>query len=185
MLPTIKAIMALSMMGAALTPSTESFSSGGSLDNVLPPFGHTFFCLRYPQECQVTGSNSFQITESRLAELESINRSVNQVIVPKATEDAASDHWRLFPRAGDCNDYAVSKRHLLLREGWPSSRLLLAEVTIRSGEHHLILIVKAAAANLVLDNLKSGVVRTDDVRKDYVWDRVESPNDPRLWKRSL
>ena len=34
--------------------------------------------------------------------------------------------WRLYPRRGNCNDYAVTKRHALLAQGIPSSALLLA-----------------------------------------------------------
>lgn len=54
----------------------------------------------------------------------------------------ATEEWLLSPPAGDCNDYAITKRHKLLEFGWPSRALLLSEVVIPSGEHHLVLVVR-------------------------------------------
>ena len=56
-----------------------------------------------------------------------------------------------------CHDYAVTKRHELLTRGWPSRSLLLAEVVVPWGEHHLILVVRTSDGDLVLDNLNPGI----------------------------
>jgi predicted transglutaminase-like cysteine proteinase len=82
--------------------------------------------------------------------------------------------------SGNCNDYAVSKRHELLRLGWPSWALLLAEVVVATGEHHLVLVANAGGESFVLDNLKEVVVPLV-AAVDYRWIRIESPDDPKFW----
>ncbi|WP_424578784.1 transglutaminase-like cysteine peptidase [Bradyrhizobium sp. USDA 241] len=53
----------------------------------------------------------------------------------------------------------MSKRHELLRRGWPARVLLLSEVVMRSGEHHLVLLVRTSSGDFVLDNLTPRVKR--------------------------
>ena len=77
------------------------------------------------------------------------------------------------------NDYAVSKRHDLLRRGWPSRVLLLGEVVVSSGEHHLVLLVRTRSGDLVLDNLTSQIKPWS--RTSYRWVRVQSPGRDGLW----
>jgi hypothetical protein len=69
------------------------------------------------------------VTAERLDELLKVNAEINGSIVPKRnTEGLVSKGWMPSPKTGDCNDYAVTKRHQLLARGWPSRALLLAEV---------------------------------------------------------
>jgi predicted transglutaminase-like cysteine proteinase len=119
--------------------------------------------------------------------LKLVNTLVNTAIAPKQKNPHEINAlWRIAPPEGDCADYAVTKRHILLQAGWPSSSLLLAEVTLMStGEHHLVLIVKDANEDWVLDNLKPVIVRFSKTRNEYVWDRVESAENPKFWTRSF
>src|SRR5258708_38595363 len=92
--------------------------------------------------------------------------------------------WRARPGSsnpdrGDCNDYAVSKRHELLDRGWPARALLLSEVVTNSGEHHLILVVRTRSGDLVLDNMTAQIKPWS--RANYRWVRIQSPNSSRLW----
>ena len=65
--------------------------------------------------------------------------------------------WLVAPHQGDCTDYAVTKRHELLARGWSSHSLLLTEVVVASGEHHLVLVVRTSEGDFVLDNLNAHV----------------------------
>ena len=170
---------------STMTPSaskSEAFSFG---EEVLPPFAHTVFCQTYPVDCERSRSaKPFPNTAARRAELDTVNRQVNGSIAPETKE--VSDivkHWRLAPPKGNCSDYAVTKRHDLLQKGWSSSSLLLAEVTLKIGEHHLILVVRTAGGEFVLDNLDQNVLSLAEARKRYVWNRIESPIDPKRWNR--
>jgi predicted transglutaminase-like cysteine proteinase len=150
---------------------------------VLPPLTYTIFCLRYQAECRPRRffrGGPILLTEKRWADLREINRTVNLAIEPVRNElGLAGEAWTINPARGDCNDYAVSKRHELLRRGWPSRVLLLSEVIVDSGEHHLVLLVRTRSGDLVLDNLTPQIRPWSQT--PYRWIRVQSPGRDRLW----
>ncbi len=43
-------------------------------------------------------------------------------------------------RRGNCHDYAVTKRHELIRQGWPAASLRLAVAYTPSGIGHLVVV---------------------------------------------
>ena len=150
----------------------------------LAPMAFTRFCLKYRDDCEVRRMLAFRrgvaLTAERWAELVAVNRAVNRAIVPHRNEDGlAGEAWLVSPIAGDCNDYAVTKRHELLARGWPSHALVLAEVVIPSGEHHLVLVVRTRNGDVVLDNLSANVRSVSQPR--YRWVRAQSPRHPNFW----
>jgi predicted transglutaminase-like cysteine proteinase len=161
--------------------------AGSPGDNVLPPIGHTFFCMRYPDDCARTVGTMIPDPLHERPSLEAINEMVNTAIAPTTGKTPlVNSNWSIDPVVGDCNDYAVTKRHHLLADGWSSSSLLLAEVRlVATGEHHLILIVRGKTADWVLDNRLATVVKLSATRNEYVLYRVESTEDPRFWTKSL
>lgn len=149
----------------------------------LPPFAYTVFCLRYETECRSRRSfrgGPIRLTEQRWTDLQEVNRAVNLAIAPVRNDlGLAGEEWIINPDRGDCNDYAVSKRHELLQRGWPARVLLLSEVVVSSGEHHLLLLVRTRGGDLVLDNLASQIKPWS--RVPYRWVRVQMPSPNRLW----
>lgn len=149
----------------------------------LAPMAYTEFCIRYQDECRqktVFRGGPVNLTAERWADLREVNRSVNQDIVPERNERGlAGEAWLINPNRGDCNDYAVSKRHELLQRGWPARALLLSEVVTNSGEHHLVLVVRTRSGDLVLDNLTAQIKPWS--RVPYRWVRIQMPNESRLW----
>lgn len=159
-----------------------------TIQNILPPFGHTVFCTRYPQDCASTPERSLSSVEvsMRWRELTVVQAWVNAAISPRNVRPGQFDAWLLFPPEGNCNDYAVTKRHLLLDAGWPASALLLAEVQlVATGEHHLVLVVRSGTGDWVLDNLRPLVVRLEETRNYYRLQRIESAENPMSWTRIL
>jgi predicted transglutaminase-like cysteine proteinase len=151
---------------------------------VLAPVAFVRFCARYQDDCKISPAGSdrtpITLTKVRWAELVKVNQDVNRAIHPEANFGGVTDEeWLVAPHRGDCNDYAVTKRHELLVRGWPSHSLLLTEVIIASGEHHLVLVVRTSEDDFVLDNL------THDVRSisliDYEWVRAQRVENPRFW----
>ena len=151
---------------------------------------HTMFCLRYQDDCQIHHvdfrKRNVALTAERLNELNRINREVNRAITPQPNLGGlATEEWIVSPPAGDCNDYAVTKRHELLALGWPARSLLLSEVVVPSGEHHLILVVRGKDTDskrnidLVRDNLSYNLRLVG--MTTYQWVRVQSPSDPKYW----
>jgi predicted transglutaminase-like cysteine proteinase len=155
----------------------------------LPPIGHSRFCLRYPDDCKVYGIDfrrrNIVLTPERWNELNIVNRDVNRGILAEVTSgNGATEKWVISPPAGDCKDYAVTKRHKLLARGWPSRALLLSEVVVPSGEHHVILVVRVKDADLVLDNLNDDIRLVATTYDQYLWVRIQSPQNPKFWTRA-
>jgi predicted transglutaminase-like cysteine proteinase len=151
---------------------------------VLAPAAFVHFCNRYPDDCKVRQTEFDQtpvaLTEARFIELSKINTAVNSSIKPRVKRKSVLvEDWVVAPHEGNCSDYAVTKRHMLLARGWPSDSLLLAEVAITSREHHLVLVVRTSNRDLVLDNLNSDVRPIS--QSNYQWIRGQQTENPRFW----
>jgi predicted transglutaminase-like cysteine proteinase len=167
-----------------LRSETDHIRSDGP---VLAPMAHVRFCLRYYDDCEIRGTDfrrrNLTLTPQRWRELNTVNRQVNRNITAEANVGGVMhEEWLISPPAGDCNDYAVTKRHELLAHGWPSRVLLLSEVVVPSGQHHLVLLVRMKNVDLVLDNLNANVRSVGTTYSQYHWVRIESPQNPRLWE---
>jgi predicted transglutaminase-like cysteine proteinase len=146
---------------------------------VLAPIAAIRFCMDNADECPSGGEpQTVALTEARWAELETINRTVNAAIAPKP--DRGIDTWTLGATAGDCDDYAVQKRHELIARGWPSGAVTLAVARIAGGEFHLVVVVATDRGDYVLDNLHAAVMPWR--RTGYGWMMRSEARDPRLWQ---
>ncbi|MBR0777390.1 transglutaminase-like cysteine peptidase [Bradyrhizobium diazoefficiens] len=148
--------------------------------NVLAPLQFVKFCMNYPTECEArTGEGLNLSRDEALAVLDEVNARVNHSIEPtlKSNQPLVA-RWTIGPAAGDCNDYAVTKRHELLAKGWPSSALRLALVFAPTGGH-LVLVARVDDGDYVLDNL-SGTVRPWN-ETSYSWVSIESTANPKFW----
>jgi predicted transglutaminase-like cysteine proteinase len=183
----------LTLMGGLLTdaadarnrPSQDSdqLSAIVEASPILAPFQHVRFCLRYPSDCKSDPSESERIdlNDQTSALLDRVNRDVNAAISPmvKGYGSDLNDRWTISPVMGDCNDYAVTKRHELLQNGLPAKALRLSLVKTASGIGHLVLVVVTTKGELVLDNL-TGTIRSWQ-NTDYHWLKIQSAADARLW----
>lgn len=73
---------------------------------------------------------------------------------------------------GDCEDYALEKRALLLEAGVSSRRLLLATAWSRETGNHAVLILRAAGGDYVLDNAEPRLRRVNDT--PYRWTAIQT-----------
>jgi predicted transglutaminase-like cysteine proteinase len=182
----VAGIILAAIVGTASTASAYLVLATPTLDvwaaPTLPPLGYTKFCLRYPDDCKVSGVDfrrrNVRLTAQRWNELNVINRQINNAIVPEPSDD-----WLLAPSSGDCKDYAITKRHELLLKGWPSRTLLLSEVALPSGEHHLVLVVRVKGADLVLDNLSDNIRSVAVTFAAYSWVKIQVPQNPNFWDK--
>ncbi len=149
-----------------------------------PPYGFVDFCSRSPEECASgpTEDGRFVATPERLAELEEINRAVNTAIEPATDKElyGVDEHWTLPANGrGDCEDYALLKRHILIKRGWPISSLLMTVVFDEKGEGHAILTARVAQGDFVLDNKVATVKPWASTGYRYVM--RQSYLNPRVW----
>lgn len=145
----------------------------------LAPFAFVLFCKNYSGSCdQGSGEAEVPLTRAMRAELLDINADVNRSIAPR-NDAAGTDVWAQDVTSGDCEDYALTKRHHLIEAGWPSRSLRIAVAKTRSGEGHAVLVVRTTEGDLVLDN-RTSAVRTWN-NTDLTWIKIQSGDNPRLW----
>jgi len=159
-----------------LTPIIESSAT-------LVPFQHVRFCLRYPADCKPSfdETNRIELDLQTMQLLDRVNRDVNLAIIPvvKNYGQDLADSWTIAPDTGDCNDYAVTKRHDLLESGLPSGALRLSVVKTAAGIGHLVLVVATTKGDVVLDNLTTTIRPWQTT--EYQWLKIQSASDPRFW----
>ena len=177
-------------VGHATTPAPESldsfrFVTGGRAitfgKSTAMPVGYYELCRRssHPVCQQTRGSvNATQDgvvrLNSRLAgQLVAVNAEVNGSIRPHR-----DPRWRVGPAAGDCKDYALTKKYRLMGQGWPSSALLIATAWTSRGVEHAVLIVRTDHGDVVLDNLEGIRPWSPSL---YRWISVQSPTKALSW----
>ncbi len=147
------------------------------------PYGFVRFCEANGSECAQDGREEARLdaTPERLSELDAINRSVNRAIKPLTDLEiyGVTEYWTLPASAGDCEDYALLKRKLLMKRGWPASALLLTVVRDERGEGHAVLTARTAQGDFILDNKVDGVKIWHKTPYQFVM--RQSYLNPKVW----
>ena len=151
----------LSAAAATATPYMRIFGQAN------PPYGFVQFCDSFPKDCMAgePSDGRFDANPDRLAELDAVNRHVNTVIEPVTDLDLYGvPEWWAIPRLasdgtgrGDCEDYALLKRQLLIKRGWPVNSMLMTVVRDEKGEGHAVLTARTAQGDFILDNKAADV----------------------------
>ena len=149
-----------------------------------PPPGFVAFCQEDPSEC-VPNSHSAKpvaVSSLRLSDLEEVNRGVNQTIAPVTDFEhyGVKEYWTIpTDGKGDCEDYALLKRHMLIERGWPASALLVTVVMDENKDGHAVLTARTRAGDLILDN------RSKEIRlwtkTPYEFVMRQSSRNPQMW----
>jgi len=155
-----------------------------SFGDSLPPVGYVAFCQEHQAECRASGAivDREPLTAERRAELEQVNRFVNRTIKPVTDLELYGkvEYWT-YPTQGkgDCEDYVLLKRRMLIERGWPESTLLITVVRDENGEGHAVLTARTDTGDLVLDNKRQQIVRWVDTPYTYVKQQTEG--NPLVW----
>ena len=142
------------------------------------PQQHKDFCARSPAHCERIGTlDRMELNIYRLAELDEVNRIVNRTVRPRP--DVGPDVWE-YPRsgAGDCEDFAIKKRAMLINKGWSSSQLLLTIVHTGT-EGHAVLLARTSGGDFVLDNMTDSVMKPSAT--GYTFMARQSHVNPVAW----
>lgn len=148
------------------------------------PSGYVRFCSANPSDCRPSGAGIaiMKLDAERSAELERINRTVNETVQPETDLDhfGETERWT-YPDdgRGDCEDYVLEKRRRLLNAGWPASVLLITVVRDKEGDGHAILTVVTDKGDLVLDNQEAEIRAWKDTGYRFV--KRQSQADPSQW----
>lgn len=183
----------LIMTGAAAAQSTGSIDPRGAYTPVgkasAMPIGWKLFCTDRPEECVPSGeaSQTVKLDPYAWRQLVTINTLVNSNIAGATDTEhygiakLGLPNWWTYPDdgRGNCNDYVLLKRRLLIEAGWPKTALLMTVVLDHEGAGHLVLTVKTSAGDLILDNLNTEIVRWYET--GYTFLKRQSPTNPNIW----
>ena len=150
------------------------------------PWGWVDFCARYAAECAggAMAAEDVELTPANWRLIQQVNEKVNHAIRPMSDMDhwGVVDQWDLPSDGyGDCEDYALLKRKLLISLGLPRQALLMTVVKDEHGDGHAILTVKTDHGEFVLDNMRENVVAWDAV--PYTFVKRQSQSNPDFWEQ--
>lgn len=178
-------MFALALIAAPHTSSAQErplYITVGDVSRT--PIGWVEFCIEYDPECKTRPSLPRDVVLSAAAwkDLQRINLWVNANVKPMTD----MDHWGVVERwnypddgYGDCEDYALQKRKMLLQAGWPREALLMTVVRDQHGDGHAILTVKTDKGEYILDNQTDAIMLWSDTGYRFV--KRQSQADPNIW----
>jgi predicted transglutaminase-like cysteine proteinase len=149
-----------------------------------PPIGWIEFCSDNPRECAPAPSTPRDVvlTTQAWKDLVRINKWVNDNIKPVTD----MDHWGVVEKwsypddgKGDCEDYVLLKRKMLMKAGWPREALLITVVRERNGDGHAVLTVKTDKGEFILDNQHPDILLWSDTSYRFV--KRQSQHDQNVW----
>lgn len=148
------------------------------------PIGWVDFCIEYNPECATRASEPRDVvlTSKAWTDLLKVNAWVNQSVKPITD----LEHWGVIERwnypddgYGDCEDYVLLKRRMLVQAGWPREALLITVVRDKKNDGHAVLTVKTDRGEFILDNQEPEVLPW--TKTGYRFVKRQSQSDPNLW----
>jgi predicted transglutaminase-like cysteine proteinase len=158
------AALVASIMNALPTvaePERITLSLGSK--STPPPLGWIEFCANQPNECAGPATSPGDVVLSREAwmDLVRVNKRVNATIKPLTDLEhwGVVEHWS-YPDDGygDCEDYVLLKRQMLIQFGWPREALLITVVLDNTQQGHAVLMVTTEQGDFILDNQKNDIL---------------------------
>jgi predicted transglutaminase-like cysteine proteinase len=156
------------------------FFEARTVGHARPVLAWAGFCERLPRECEVdtTEPAVISLTVKTWQTIVSINRRVNTTIRPLTDQDhwGVPDSWDLpNDGAGDCEDYQLLKRKLLIETGLPRRALRMTVVIDEKREGHAVLMVRTDRGDFILDNKTNAVLPWNQT--GYVFVKREGQED--------
>jgi predicted transglutaminase-like cysteine proteinase len=148
------------------------------------PIGWVEFCVEYKPECQTKRSEPRDVvmTSKAWTDMVKVNNWANDAIQPVTD----MDHWGVVERwnypddgKGDCEDYVLLKRRMLMQAGWPREALLITVVRDKKGDGHAVLTVKTNRGEFILDNQEAQILPW--YKTGYRFVKRQSQSDPNEW----
>jgi predicted transglutaminase-like cysteine proteinase len=168
----------------APTPHVQKIAFMTSFGDTLPPIGYVTFCHENRAECRPGRrfADRIQLSAAKFQEIEDVNRTVNTTVAPITDLElyGKAELWT-YPTAnkGDCEDYVLLKRRMLIERGFSESTLLITVVRDENNEGHAVLTVRTDRGDFVLDNKRRDVMRWAETPYTYV--KRQSERNPLVW----
>lgn len=185
---TAKSIgLALSVFATSVTVAHSSGNSSShmkTLGRTSQPIGHYDYCKKYTKDCSIRSraNSGVKLTRKRWNEMVAVNTHSNNSVAPVTDLEYYNreEYWVYPKKYGDCEDYVLLKRKLLIENGWPASSLLITVVTLPNGDGHAVLTVRTDRADYALDNLNNKILQWN--KTEYRFLKRQSSRHSGKWE---
>jgi len=147
------------------------------------PIGHYDYCKTYPADCKIRSSatSPAKLTRKRWAEMVEVNSYANRNVIAVTDLEyyKREEYWAYPDKYGDCEDYVLLKRKLLMDKGWKASDLLITVLTLPDGSGHAVLTVRTDRADYSLDNLNDKILPWNET--EYLYLKRQSEKNSGKW----
>jgi predicted transglutaminase-like cysteine proteinase len=169
----VAAAALLTVVGSLQAGAASAGERFAALPNPVPPANAAGaarpiaawheFCAKRPAECAIDTSEPDRIALSAATwkTIVEINFKVNRVVKPLTD----MEHWGVVDRwdfaedgYGDCEDYQLLKRRMLVSAGFPRRALPMTVVLDENNEGHAVLMIRTDRGDFVLDNKRDDVL---------------------------
>jgi len=178
-------IMATGLLMGAMLSACAAAPGGPSADpRVVPlPPNSLPLMLSNRVDCRVEAHPTCRMNPARWHELLTVQAEVNARITFRDDTEiyGMPDVWVVLDRPGygDCEDYAITKKHELIRRGWRADQLRMVAVITETGERHAVLVVATDRGDYVLDNREARPVPWHKL--PYLWVQ-QQVTDGSMWE---
>lgn len=155
-----------------------------TMGRTTQPIGHYEFCQRAPGECRYTGEAAPHLLDrGDWAHMVDINNRINSEVIPRTDMQiwGLQELWSYPTDVGDCEDFVLLKRHLLIEKGFHPSNLLITVVRQPNGEGHAVLTVRTDRGDFILDNLVGEIADWRDTPYSFL--KRQSTDHAGRWER--
>jgi len=176
------AFAAVFAMSSSAVPASQNTPSMVVGNVTSQPIGHYDFCQRYRNECgPIRDLKPVDINSDVWALVTKVNLSVNRMITPATDMEVygVEEYWAYPTTAGDCEDFALLKRRILIQRGISPSNLLMTVVRKPDGEGHAVLTLRTSQGDYILDNLEDQVKLWTDTPYSYI--KRQASNNAGRW----
>ena len=169
----------------ALHLNPSQLSSARNMQEFGPtsmPIGYYEYCQRYRAQCErPADSGMIELTEERWQAMLTANWIANSSVAPKTDDEifGVEERWEYPKEAGDCEDYVLLKRKLLVEQGFPLGSLRITVGLDAGGGGHAVLTVVTDLGDFVLDNVEQEIKPWDQAEIQYL--KWQSGTDPNVW----
>ena len=179
-LATFVAAVLAAFTFTASAAHAEAMRTGGRTSQ---PLGHWELCQSHPRDCteRTRRAAPVRATADVLNVLSAVNDRVNDSVIGLTDWDqhGVEERWSYPGAFGDCEDYVLAKRRMLMEYGFQAGDLLITVVTQRNGEGHAVLSVRTDHGEYVLDNIDRRVMHW--TQTDYGYVKRQSEHHAGTW----
>jgi predicted transglutaminase-like cysteine proteinase len=189
----ITVFFAYAITGAAGAMASESAQAHMTITgHTSQPIGHYAYCQNYRADCNIrsASTNPVKLTRTRWSELNKVNQQVNNTVTPVTDQEFynTEEYWTYPGKFGDCEDFVLLKRKLLIALGWAPANLLITVVKQSNGDGHAVLTARTDRGDFILDNLEDRIMpwyetgyyflKRQSARHSGRWEGIDDSRSP-------